>query len=270
MHHRHAGLHRQRRHGQMRQRAATDGAVGELVRLPLDGGKQALDAIGRHVRREGQHARLRGEDRDRRNVLPRLVRHLGKQQMVDHQRPDDAHPQRVSIRRRLGHRRRAGIAAGARPVLDDERLGEPLLQALGHDPRQAVRRRAGDERHDDGDLPGRPLLRLQGAPAARKGNNACHKLFDHAFPLVRFLLIWRVVCFWPGKDCRATSCSLAQYPRRIADPMARHANAASACSPTAAGLDRNRRGLIAFSKTKPERSLGRCSQLRSEALGVRP
>ena len=150
-----AGLHRQRRHGEMRQRAPTDRAVGELVRLALDRGEQARDAVGRNIGGDCQHARLRGEDRDRRDVLGRVVGHLGEQQVVDHQRPDDAHPQRVAVGRGLGRRRRAGVAAGARAVLDHERLAEPLLQALGDDAREAVGRRAGDERHDDGDLPRR-------------------------------------------------------------------------------------------------------------------
>ena len=111
-----------------------------------------------------QHARLGGQDGDGRDVLLRLVGHLGEQQRVDHQRPDDADAQRVPVGRRLGRRRSTGVAAGARPVLHHERRAEPLLQALGHDPGQAVGRRAGDERHDDGDRPRRPFLRAERAP----------------------------------------------------------------------------------------------------------
>ena len=42
--------------------------------------------------------------------------------------------QRVAVGRRIGHRLDGKAAAGARPVLDDDLLAEPLRQPRRHDP----------------------------------------------------------------------------------------------------------------------------------------
>jgi hypothetical protein len=172
MHDRDAGFDRQRGHGQMRQGTPADRAVGELVGLAPDGSEQALDAIGGHAWINDQHARLGREYRDGGDVLVGLVGHLGEQQRIDDERPDDADTQRVAIRCRLGRCRRPGVAAGARPVLHHEGRAEALLQSLGDDPGQAVRRRAGDERHDDGDSARRPFLRAERTTREREGEHA--------------------------------------------------------------------------------------------------
>src|SRR5215472_17821852 len=54
----------------------------------------------------------------------------------------------------------------ARPVLHHKGGSEPLLQPVRQNARKAVRRRRGDERHDDGDGAGGPLLRADWAPRA--------------------------------------------------------------------------------------------------------
>ena len=71
------------------------------------------------------------------------------------------------------HRGGADNAAGAGPVLDDERLAELLLDLIEHDARNDVVGAAGGERADDQDRARRPLLRAAAAPrndARRSGN----------------------------------------------------------------------------------------------------
>jgi hypothetical protein len=80
------------------------------------------------VGRQRQHARLRGQDGDGRDVPLGIVGHLGDQQVIDHQRPDDAHAQRVAVGGSFSRRCGAGVAAGARPVFDHEGLAELVLR----------------------------------------------------------------------------------------------------------------------------------------------
>ena len=61
----------------------------------------------------------------------RIVRHLGEQQRVDGERPAQADADGVAVGLGLGDHVGAGIGAGARPVLDHERLAERLLQMVG-------------------------------------------------------------------------------------------------------------------------------------------
>jgi hypothetical protein len=68
--------------------------------------------------------------------------------------------QRVAVGRRLGDGARAERAAGARAVLDHERLAECSAEALGKQPRQHIIAAPGRERHHDGDGARRPALRV--------------------------------------------------------------------------------------------------------------
>ena len=57
----------------------------------------------------------------------------------------------VTVGRRAGERRRRHAAVSARAVLDDDRLTEPLLQALAHEARDGVRHpacRIGNDQPD--------------------------------------------------------------------------------------------------------------------------
>src|SRR5947208_17079002 len=65
----------------------------------------------------------------------------------------------MAVGSRLGDRRPAEIAAGARTVFDDELFAEILAQRVRNGARQRVDGRAGRERHDHGDRTARPLLR---------------------------------------------------------------------------------------------------------------
>jgi hypothetical protein len=63
-------------------------------------------------------------------ILARIVGQLAEQQGVDGERPRNADAERVAVRLGLGDRIGAEIAAGARLVLNQERLAELLRQPV--------------------------------------------------------------------------------------------------------------------------------------------
>jgi hypothetical protein len=75
----------------------------------------------------------------------------------------DRHQDRVSVGLGLGDIFGTDIAGGARLVLDDELLTEPLRQMLPGKSRHNVRRAAGGERDDQANRPGRISLGPRGA-----------------------------------------------------------------------------------------------------------
>ena len=82
--------------------------------------------------------------RDRRDVADEIEIELVVERRVDRVRRR-GQEERVAVGRRVHDGLGADIAAGARPVLDDELLAEPLRQPLPHQPRDDVGRAAGAE-----------------------------------------------------------------------------------------------------------------------------
>ena len=82
--------------------------------------------------------------RDRRDVADEIEIELVVERRVDRVVASDQ-KERIAVRRRAHDRLGGDIAAGARPVLDDELLAEPLRQPLTHQARDDVesRRPAG-------------------------------------------------------------------------------------------------------------------------------
>ena len=111
---------------------------------------------GRLRRVHHQHVRNAGDERDRHEVLDRVVRHLRIERRIDRLRADRSHQQRVAVGRRLGDEVGAEVAAGAGLVLDDEGLAERLAELRREGAREDVGRPAGRERHDDADRLVRP------------------------------------------------------------------------------------------------------------------
>ncbi len=113
----------------------------ELARVGARVGDQRAhvgDAVGGRLRRvHDEDVRHAGDERDRREVLDRVVGHLRIQRRIDRLRADRSHQQRVAVGRRLGDEIGAQVAAGAGLVLDDEALAEGLGE-LG-------RERAGED-----------------------------------------------------------------------------------------------------------------------------
>ena len=85
--------------------------------------------------------------RDRRDVADEIEIELVVERRVDRVRSRDQE-ERVAVGGRTHDRLGADIAAGARPVLDDEWLAEPLRQPLTHQARDDVGRAAGGKADD--------------------------------------------------------------------------------------------------------------------------
>ena len=68
--------------------------------------------------------------RDRLEVLHRVVGDLLVERRIDRHRGARRHQQRVAVGRGLGDRVDPDLLAGAGPVLDHERLADPLLPYL--------------------------------------------------------------------------------------------------------------------------------------------
>ena len=116
--------------------------------------------------------------RDRRDVANEIEVELVVERRVDGVRRSDQE-QRVAVRRRVHDHLGPDIAAGARPIFDDELLAEPLRQPLAHQARDDVGRAAGGIADDDVHRPRRIGLRAvrsrdtagsAAAPAARCRN----------------------------------------------------------------------------------------------------
>jgi len=73
------------------------------------------------------------------------------QRDVDRHHRRGRHENGVAIGRRAGDGERPGHAAAAWPVLDHERLSQPLLEPLPQQPRQKFGTSAGRKGHDEGD-----------------------------------------------------------------------------------------------------------------------
>src|SRR5215472_4566327 len=80
--------------------------------------------------------------------------------------------ERIAIRGRTHDRLRGDITAGARPVLDDELLAEPLREPLADQASDDVGAAAGGKADDDADRPRRIGLRESEARCDRQRGSA--------------------------------------------------------------------------------------------------
>jgi hypothetical protein len=97
--------------------------------------------------------------RDRHEVVERVVGQVLVHELVHHQRRIDCHEQRVAVGRRLRRRLRADDGVGAGPVFDHHRLSPILAHGLADQARHDVAWTAGGEGHDH---PDRPIGKARG------------------------------------------------------------------------------------------------------------
>ena len=98
---------------------------------------------------------------DRGEVLDRVVAEARVERRIDGERAGIAEHQHMAVGRRLRHHVGGDDAAGARHVLDDERLAERRGEFLREQPRQHVRIAAGTGGRDQPHRSGRPGLVLR-------------------------------------------------------------------------------------------------------------
>ena len=183
---------------------------------------QLPDRVHRDVDVADQRGRHQRDQRDRREVLERIVGELAVEERVHHQRAVDRHQQRVAVGAGLGDRLRADDGVGAGAVVDDDLLAEVLAHLLADQPAEEIGRPARRERHDQRDLARRIGLRHE-RPAAeeqQRGDGADRD--GRGVPRTFFMFVVSVSC----------RCCISR--RAAASPAAARAvRAAASCSPTA-------------------------------------
>ncbi len=141
--------------------------VVDLAGASLCPGDELLQRRRRHGRVHHDHARLAPDQRNRREIVDRLERQLRVERRADRVRLR-GEKQRVPVRRGFRNDVGADRRARARPVLDDDRLPEPLRQLLRDHAHRPVDCPARRERHDHAHGARRVVLRGGGRPRAER------------------------------------------------------------------------------------------------------
>ena len=115
----------------VRRAAVAAGGIVDLARMGFGVGDELRHGFDRQRWIDHDEIGRVGDAADRRDVAHEIEFEVREERLVEHVRQHD-HLQRVAVRRR-GQRRLGGdVAGGARAVLDDELLAEPLRQPLPH------------------------------------------------------------------------------------------------------------------------------------------
>jgi hypothetical protein len=123
----------------------------ELARVGLGERDQLGHRARRDRRIDHQDIGLRPDQADRREVGLGVEIDLLVERRVGGEDGVVAGEQRVAVGRRVGHGLGRDVAAGARPVVDDDRLPQDLLKLAAEDAGEHVARparREGDHQHD--------------------------------------------------------------------------------------------------------------------------
>ena len=158
MRHLEAGRALQQLADDMAHQAVAGAAEGQLARIGLAVGDELGKGPGRHRGVARDHALDVADQRDRLEIVERIIGEALVEQLVARQRPGRGQEQRIAVGRRADDAAGGNVAARADLVLDDETLAEILPELFRDEPRQHVGRGAGGEGHDDGDRPARPAL----------------------------------------------------------------------------------------------------------------
>src|SRR5262249_4174701 len=113
-------------------------AEGELPRVGLAIRDQVLDALERDARMHDQRQEIRDGDLDRHEVLQRVVGDLLVRDRHDHHVAALPAAYGVAVRRDLGEKLQADLAAGPGAVVRSELLTQVLAQLLPDQPGQRV------------------------------------------------------------------------------------------------------------------------------------
>ncbi len=133
--------------------ADTDRAVvetGMLLGVGDQLGERVYRQLGARHHDDGEH----GDERDRLEVLLHVIAEVTIERAIGGHRPRAGRDQVVAVGGGLGRSGSAVVAAGARPVVDDEGVAQLLAGAVEQDARDHVARTAARERDDHLDRPG--------------------------------------------------------------------------------------------------------------------
>ena len=144
-----AGVDLEQLAGEMSRAAVAARAERELAGIRLRVGDEFLRRVDGQRRVDDQHVRRDRDERDRREVLHRVVRHLRVKARVHRVRRQRAHQDRVAVGRRLRDEVGADVAARAGPVVDDNALAPVLARLLRDGAADDVERSAGRKGDDE-------------------------------------------------------------------------------------------------------------------------
>ena len=142
------GFGLQQLHTNVAHGAHAGGAITPLVTAITGCNEEVLRRGTGRTHGRSQHQRRHTNQADRGQVLDRVVRHLGVQQLGNRHVAIDHQADGVVVGS-LGHEVRGDVAPRAHLVLDDDRLAQHLGQRLGQRARRQVGRRACGEAHHD-------------------------------------------------------------------------------------------------------------------------
>jgi len=157
-HHVEPGARLQHARGDRGDGLHSDAGVAELAGMRLGVVDELLQRGDRQRSLHAENLRPGAELRHRNEILVRIVADLLHQRRQGQLRAG-AEQERVAVGRGARDLPGGDDPAGAAEVLDHERLVEPGRESLGREPRHHVGIPAGDERHDDGHRPRRPVAR---------------------------------------------------------------------------------------------------------------
>ena len=140
-------------------RADAGGGVIEVGAVGLGVIDQFAQRVDRQARAHHQVLRCFGDQGDGSQVGCRIERERLVQERVDDDVARRNERERIAVCRRLGYELGARVSARARAVLDDDRLADAARKLGGQRPCHEVRGRAGRERTDEAQGPGRIGLR---------------------------------------------------------------------------------------------------------------
>ena len=127
------------------------GAVVELAGTGLGARDQLLHRLRAVLGANAQERRVLGCERDRGEVLERIIRQVAGGDRIEHHGDVHRREQGVAVGRQLGDARGGDCGVGARLIFDHHRLAPHLAQTLPDHASENVGRPAGRERHDDAD-----------------------------------------------------------------------------------------------------------------------
>ena len=149
----------EQRAGEVRRRPGSGRAVLHLRLVGLGVGDEFLEIVGRQRRARNHQHRQIDEQADRRKIGRGVVGRIFVERLVLGVGADIAQHELVAVRRGLRDARRAGHAAGAADVFDDDLLLQDLGKPRADDARDDVGGAAGRVGHDHGERPVGPALR---------------------------------------------------------------------------------------------------------------
>ena len=175
---------------QMRRRADAGTGKAVLAGVVPDELHQFRQCLGGHLRVHHHDIRRDRDQRHGREILDRIIRHLGVEAGIDDEAGADHH-EGVAVRRHAGDLAGRDVAARAADVLDKELMAEIVAKFLGDDARDDIGRSASGKADHDAHRPARIALRR----GCQRGRTAATPL-PTIFAKLQPWLAPQYVCCW--------------------------------------------------------------------------